>query len=144
MIQRDTVRLLRECDAGAQMGASAISDVLAKAASPALRRALTDCRAQHEELGVQIRCQLNCFHDRGKSPSPMVQAMSKMKTAARLSRRGSDAAVADLITDGCTMGVKSLNHYLNRYKAADERSKDMAKRLIRLEQKLTEEVRDFL
>ena len=37
MIERDTVRLLRECDAGVQMGAAAISDVLAKVQQPGLR-----------------------------------------------------------------------------------------------------------
>ena len=56
----------------------------------------------------------------------------------------SDAAIADIITDGCNMGVKSLNRYLNQYKAADERSKDITKRLINLEEKLTEEIRHFL
>ena len=57
---------------------------------------------------------------------------------------GSDKTVADLMTDGCNMGVKSLNMYLNQYKAADEVSKDTTKRLINLEQKLTEDIRKFL
>ena len=48
------------------------------------------------------------------------------------------------MTDGCNMGVKSLNMYLNQYKAADEVSKDITKRLINLEQKLTEDIRKFL
>ena len=55
-----------------------------------------------------------------------------------------DATVADLMTDGCNMGVKSLNRYLNQYKAADEVSKDIAKRLINLEEKLTIDIRQFL
>ena len=56
----------------------------------------------------------------------------------------SDATVADLITDGCNMGVKSLNKYLNKFKAADEKSKDIAKKLINLEQKLSEDIRQYL
>ena len=144
MIERDTVRLLRECDAGVQMGAAAISDVLAKVQQPGLRRALTECRDGHEQLGRQIRTALGNFHDKGKSPNPAVLAMSRAKTGLRLAVHKSDAAIADLMTDGCSMGVKSLNHYLNRYKAADERSKDMAKRLINLEQKLVEDIRAFL
>ena len=35
----------------------------------------------------------------------------------------SDKTVANLITDGCNMGIKSLNKYLNQYKMADEISK---------------------
>ena len=40
--------------------------------------------------------------------------------------------------------MKSLNRYLNEYKAADERSKDIAKRLIKLEEKLSQDIRQFL
>jgi hypothetical protein len=42
------------------------------------------------------------------------------------------------------MGVKSLNRYLNQYKAADESSKDIAKRLINLEEKLAVDIRSYL
>ena len=42
------------------------------------------------------------------------------------------------------MGVKSLNRYLNQYEAADEVSKDMAKRLIHLEEKLAVDIRQYL
>lgn len=52
--------------------------------------------------------------------------------------------MADLITDGCNMGVKSLSRYLNQYKAADERSKDLAKRLIHMEEQLAVDVRPYL
>ena len=56
----------------------------------------------------------------------------------------SDATIADLMTDGCNMGVKSLNRYLNQYEAADEVSKDITKRLIKLEQQLTLDIQGYL
>lgn len=34
MIEQDTIRLLRECDAGIQMGVSAIDDVLERRTGP--------------------------------------------------------------------------------------------------------------
>ena len=67
-----------------------------------------------------------------------------MKTNVMLAMNDSDHTVADLITDGCNMGVKSLNRYLNKYEAADEVSKDIAKRLINLEEKLAVDIRSFL
>ena len=70
--------------------------------------------------------------------------MSWMKTNMKLAMNESDHTIADLMTDGCNMGVKSLNKYLNEYKAADERSKDIAKRLINLEEQLAIHIRDFL
>ena len=42
------------------------------------------------------------------------------------------------------MGVKSLNRYLNQYKAADEVSKDITKRLIHLEQRLIHQSSGYL
>ena len=41
------------------------------------------------------------------------------------------------------MGVKSLSRYLNQYKAADETSKTIAKRLIALESELSADLRGF-
>ena len=67
-----------------------------------------------------------------------------MKTNAKMAVDGSDEAIADLMTSGCNMGVKSLSKYLNQYKAADETSKDIAKRLIHLEEQLTADIRPFL
>ena len=49
-----------------------------------------------------------------------------------------------MITDGCNMGVKSLNKYLNQYQAADVKSKDITKRLINLEEKLAVDIRCYL
>ena len=67
-----------------------------------------------------------------------------MKTSMKLTLNESDSTIADLMTDGCNMGVKSLNKYLNEYKAADEVSKDITKRLIKLEESLAHDIRGFL
>ena len=123
MIEQDTVKLLRECDAGVKMGISSIDDVVEQVHSDGLRRCLTNCRTQHKELESRIEEQLTRFQDQGKDPNPMAKGMSWMKTNWKLAMDDSDNTIADLMTDGCNMGVKSLNMYLNRYKAADERSK---------------------
>ncbi|MEE0807858.1 MAG: hypothetical protein U0L84_00690, partial [Acutalibacteraceae bacterium] len=67
-----------------------------------------------------------------------------IKTNVKIALNESDDVIADLMTDGCNMGVKSLNKYLNKYEAADEVSKDITKRLINLEQKLTIDIRCYL
>ena len=67
-----------------------------------------------------------------------------MKTNVKLAVNESDNVVADLITDGCNMGVKSLFKYLNQYKAADEKSKKLAKKLISIEEDLSSNLRKFL
>ena len=80
---------------------------------------------------------LENFKDEGKNPTPIAKGMSWMKTNMKLTMEDSDSIIADLMVDGCDMGVKSLSRYLNQYKAADEKSKDIAKRLISMEETLS-------
>ena len=144
MIERDTIRLLRECDAGIAMGVSAIEDVLPSVRSDAFRDKLIHCKAEHETLEREVRKALDRFHDVGKAPGMMAQTLSAAKTGFKLAIDASDETAASLITDGCNMGVKSLNQYLNEFEAADEYAKDIAKRLIHLEKQLADGIRDFL
>ncbi len=144
MIEKDTVRLLRECSSGVRMGVDSIEDVLKYVESQPLHKLLSDCRDKHEVLGRETDNQLKRFGDEGKSPNPIAKGMSWMKTEVMLSMKDSDHTIADLITDGCNMGVKSLSKYLNQYAAADESSKDIAKRLISLEDRLAEDMRAWL
>ena len=143
-METDTVKLLRECDAGVEMGVSSISDVLERVENPKMKEMLSSCKLSHEKLGLEISKSLSAYGDGGKSPNPIAKSMSWMKTNAELSFRPSDKTVASLMTDGCNMGVKSLNRYLNEYKAADEAAKDICKRLINLEERLAIDLRQFL
>ncbi|OUQ24391.1 hypothetical protein B5E77_13510 [Lachnoclostridium sp. An131] len=144
MIESDTIKLLRECDAGIKMGVSAIDEVLDYVHDEKLEEALKECRDEHSELQSEILTLLEKYHDEGKEPNPVAKGMSWVKTSAKLVMDESDHTIADLMTDGCNMGVKSLNRYLNQYKAADEKTKNITKKLIRIEEKLTADVQKFL
>ena len=143
-MENDTVKLLRECDAGVRMGTDSIEDVLPHVRSEKLKKLLDTCKDEHDKLNTEIRTGLSKMEDDGKAPNPFAKSMSWMKTNIKLGLEDTDATVADLMTDGCNMGVKSLNRYLNQYKAADEVSKDICKRLINLEEKLAVDIREFL
>ena len=144
MIEQDTIRLLRECDAGVKMGVNAIDDVFEHVQSDEFKKLLKDCKEEHEKLRTEMQKLLDKYKDEGKDPDPIAKGMSYIKTNMKLAMDKSDNTIADLMTSGCNMGVKSLNKYLNEYKAADEVSKDIAKRLINLEEKLVIDIRKFL
>ena len=144
MIEQDTVRLLRECDAGAKMGVSSIDDVMEYVKDSEFRRILMDGKRNHEKLTEEIRGLLDRYGDDGKEPAAIAKGMSWIKTNVKLAVNESDGTVADLMIDGCDMGVKSLSKYLNKYKAADEASKDAAKRLIKLEEQMAKDIRAYL
>lgn len=144
MIEADTIKLLRECDAGIKMGVASIDDVMDYVESKPFQDRLTHCKREHDQLKQEINSLLEEYHDDGKDPSPMAKSMSWMKTNMKMMVDRSDASIASLMTDGCNMGVKSLNQYLNQYQAASERSKDITKRLIHLEEQLTQDIRQYL
>ena len=144
MTNNDTVELLRECNAGIQMGVSAIDEVLPKVKSRKLETILNDYKNKHTKLGNETNEYLGKMGEDTKEPNPMAKGMSWIKTNVKLAVEESDETIADLMTDGCNMGVKSLNQYLNQYEAASEKSKDICKKLINLEEKLTTDIRGYL
>ncbi len=144
MIEQDTIRLLRECDAGVKMGIKSIDDVIDRVESDDLKKLLNSCKDEHDKIDTQLQVLLDRYDDDGKDPNFMAEKMAKMKTEVKLYMDETDNTVADLMTDGCNMGVKSLSRYLNQYAAADEKSKDITKRLINLEAQLCVDLRKFL
>ena len=144
MVEQDTVKLLRECDAGVEMGIKSIDDVLDSVKSTEFKEYLVKCREEHERLKHEIGQKLDECGDDGKEPSAVARTMSWMKTNMKLGMHDSDHTVADLMTDGCNMGIKSLSKYLNQYKAAEEDAKDITKRLIATEEQLAKDMRGFL
>ena len=144
MIEQDTIRLLRECDKGIKMGISSIDDVYDYAKDEKLKNALYECRVKHERMKSEIEEMLDKYGDEGKSPNAMLKGMSWLKANMKLAMKDNDKAIAELMTDGCNMGVKSLSKYLNEYEAAEERAKDITKKLISQESDLSVQMRDFL
>lgn len=140
----DTINLLKECDAGTKMAVSSIDDVIGYVEDKDMYKMLNKSKAHHTELGNEIHEMLN---DRGiseKDPPAMASGMSWMKTNIKMMMEPSDETVADLITDGCNMGIKSLHEYLNEYEDADESIKDICHRLIRMEEQLCDDMAAYL
>lgn len=144
MIEQDTIRLLRECDAGVKMGVASIDQVMDYVKSEDMKRNLNACKDEHNKLSSEIHSLLTEYGDDGKEPNPMAKGMSWLKTNMKLTMEKNDKTIADLMTDGCNMGMKSLGKYLNQYEAADEKSKDITKRLIGIEEKLAIDMRKHL
>lgn len=140
----DSIKLLRECDAGIKMGISSIDEILEKVSDEKLKQTLRDSRQAHEKLEKEIEQELERCREEEKEPAAMAKAMSWFKTNMKMAMDESDATVADLITDGCHMGIKSVHRYLNQYPAADERVRRHAEELAELQEKLAKDMRAYL
>lgn len=144
MAETDTIELLKECDSGTKMAVATFDEVLERISNSKLKDLLCESKKHHEKLGNEIHSLLNKLHSEEQDPTPMAKGMSWIKTNIMMTMNESDATVADLITDGCNMGVKSLHKYLNHYKGASNPAKDICKRLVSIEAKLSEDLRIYL
>ena len=145
MENRDSIKLLKECDAGSKMAVSSLEDILDKVENVHLKKLLHETKEHHEKLGNEIHSLLMKYGSEEKDPNPMAKSMSKMKSNFMMGmKEDSDETAADLITDGCNMGIKSLYKYMNQYPNADKKVKDLCTRLISIEDQLRKELRGYL
>ena len=143
-MNNDTANLLRECNAGIKMGEDAIKRVLPHAKDGELRHTLEVCKNTHAALGDETHRMLI---DRGvdtRDPHPVIRAMSDAKICTKMMMKNTDEAIADVMTDGCDMGIKSLHRYINKYPNATSEAKELAKRLIASEEYLESKLRNYL
>lgn len=141
----DTIKLLNECNAGIKMGVGSINEVIDNVKNEELRSILEKYLKENESLGNKTHEYLNQFHDSGKEPNPIAKTMSWFKTNIKLLQGTDiDEQIADLMTDGCNMGIKSINRYLNKYPNANEDVKELAKDLILSQERFRDDMVKFL
>ena len=126
------------------MGASAIAKVMPHVKDHELKSKLSTCRDTHNALGNQTKRLLTEAREDTKSAHPIAQMMSDVKVSVSMMMGGGDKRIASVMTDGCDMGIKSLNRYLNQYKNADKRSRGIAEELIASEEYLELTMRSYL
>lgn len=143
-MDNDSVKLLRECDAGIKMGISSIDEILEKVSDEKMKQTLRESKQEHLKLEREIEDKLKQGQEEEKEPAAMAKAMSWFKTNMKMAMDESDATVADLITDGCNMGIKSVHRYINQYKTADEKVRKLAEKLVELQEKLAKDMRTYL
>jgi len=144
MANDDTLNLLQNCNLGIQMAIYSINEVLDKVTDSELKQILTVSKSAHEALGDKIPALLTEYNEAVKEPTPIAKGMSWMKTNAKLTFEESDQTIVDLIIDGCNMGIKSLYRDQNQYSTANDKAKNLATELIRLEESLRQDIGRYL
>lgn len=144
MVTDDTIELLRECDAGIRMGISSLDQVIPKVKGDKFRGILETSKSNHEKLQAELQQYLSKAQCEGQAPNPMAQGMSWMKTSVMTTMDDRDETIADLMTDGCDMGVKSLRKYLNQYENANEEASSICRKIIQEEEDLRNKMKEFL
>lgn len=144
MNNNDTLHLLRECSAGIRTAVASIDGVMPYVKEETMMQILKNSKHSHEGLGESIDIELMKLGSEGKEPNIMSKGMSAIKINAELAFKPTEAQAASLITDGCGMGIKSINKYLNQYPAASDGAKQMAQQLNALEEELVSSMKPYL
>ncbi len=144
MSQKDNIFLLRECSAGIRTAVASIDDVLPYVKEENMKQILKNSKKSHKSLEKTVDDELQKLGSEGKEPNVMAKGMSKIKINAELTVKPTEAQAASLITDGCDMGIKSINKYLNQYPAASQNIKEITHQLIRLEEDLESCMKPYL
>ena len=143
-MSNDTVKLLRECNAGCKSATNSMEQVLRYLDNEDLKMLIDEYNDKHIKLGDECHQMLNELDEEEKDPDKMAKTFSWISIEVKLMMDGNSQKIAELMIDGCNMGIKSLSKYINQYKNASNKSVDLAKRLIKIEQEFMNELLKYL
>ncbi len=144
MMNEDTVCLLKECNSGCKSATNSMEQVMGYVKNNKLKQLIEKYNDKHIKIGDECHDMLNEMDEKEKDPSKIASMFAEMGTDMKLMMENSTHKAADLLVDGCTMGIKSLSEYINKYTTADENVVNLTRKLIRLEQDFMEELLEFL
>ena len=99
-----------------------------------LKKIIEQYNKEHIQIGDECHKILDKAGETEKDPSPMAKTFSWISTEIKMMINDDEKKIADIMVDGCNMGIKALSRYLNEYKEADKESRNLTRKLIRLEQ----------
>ena len=144
IINKDTIKLLDNCYSGIIMGIESIKHVYNYANSEELKNLLMKYNSDHEKLKGDISRKLTEYNVDASEPNPISRAMSWINTNFKITTGNTDCEIAEIMHDGCNMGIKSISKYLNKYTNAYEDVKKIAKDIIKIEDEFLLKLRKFL
>ncbi len=143
-MNEDTIKLLKECNAGCKSATNSMEQVQPYISDEALKNLIDEYNDKHIKLGDECHKMLNELDQEEKDPSPMAKAFSWFSTEIKLMMNDNSHKIADLMVDGCNMGIKSVSEYINKYKTDSNESMDLSKRLVKIEHEFMDKLIIYL
>ena len=143
-MNEDTIYLLRECNAGCKSGTNSMEQVKPYISNQELRSIIDEYNDKHIKLGDECHQMLNRYNVEEKDPKVTAKTFSWVSTAMKLKMNNDNHQIADIMIDGCNMGIKSVSEYINKYEAASDESMNLAKNLVKIEQEFMNDLLVYL
>lgn len=143
-MNEDSVNLLKECNSGCKSATDSMEQVLPFVSDEKLKKLIEDYDKKHIGIGDECHKLLNEAGEHEEDPNKLAMAMAWFGTEVKLVVNDKTDKIAELMIDGCNMGIKSLSKYNNKYKAAESKIRDLVFELISVEQDFMNELLGFL
>jgi hypothetical protein len=134
MLDSDSIKLLKEVNAGCKTATESMEQVLPYVKNGDLNRLIKDYSSRHNIIGLECHRLLNENGESEKDPSTANKLFMSLTTDVKLLLDSGNDKCAELMADGCAMGIKSVAKYKNKYAKADGQVIGLANRLISTEQ----------
>lgn len=144
MQERDTINLLKECDSGLKMAVNSINDINEKVKSRQIHAILEQSLHKHERIGNDVHSLLNSYNETTEKPGKIAKAMSRLMINMKFIKTPTDYKLAEIMYDGCNMGIRSIYHYKNMYSDASGEAKNIASQIIENEKYCMTELQKYL
>lgn len=143
-LNRDTISLLQECSSGCKMAMDSIRQIKDKVNDKQIREIMDKYFSGHSQLEAECRQILNDVGAQDKEPGVIATTMANIQTNIKMMMEDDAKKAAEILTDGCNMGIKSLSSYINEFKNADSKSVAIAEKLRRLEDNMIGDLQPML
>ena len=143
-MNKDSIDLLKKCNSGCKSATNSMEQVMDFVSDEKLRKVIHEYNRKHIDIGDECHELLNSEDIEEEDPSIIAKAMSWLGTEVKLAVNDSTNRVADILVDGCNMGIKSLYKELNKQKEAESKIRDLVMELVCIEQDFMNELLEFL
>ncbi|MDD4402340.1 MAG: hypothetical protein PHI24_10805 [Desulfitobacteriaceae bacterium] len=143
-MNEDTIYLLRECNAGCKSATNSMEQVKPYISNEKFMSIINEYNDKHIKLGDECHQMLNEYNEGEKDPQVTAKAFSWISTEMKLAINNDTHKIANIMIDGCNMGIKSVSKYINKYEAASNKSMNLAKKLVKMEQELMNALLEYL
>lgn len=144
MQERDTINLLKECNSGLKMAVNSIDEVIEKVRSRQIHSILEQSLQKHKKLGDNVHALLLNYNETTQKPGKFAKAMSWLMINMKFLKTPTDYKIAEIMYDGCNMGIRSIYHYKNMYSDASGEAKNLASQIIENEKYCMTELQKYL
>lgn len=143
-MDKPTVALLKECNAGCKMAINSMERLKDFLMNADLEQTLTAYKEQHKKLEEESSKLLAELGESGQQPDKIASAFSWITTEMKLMVKDDSTQIAKILMNGCNMGIQSISECMNKYPDASHDSIAIAKKLVKCEEKLMEDMKKYL